>query len=257
MDKPTLTFGSLFSGIGGLDLGFEQAGLQVKWQVENDGFCTKILAKRWPDAARYGDVCHVGGHNLKRVDIIAGGYPCQPHSLSGERRASEDERDLWPQFCRIIRELRPRWVVAENVLGVLSSESGCFFGRVLRDLAKLRYDAEWQVLPAAAFGAPHLRDRVFLVAYPHKSRWTPVLRHDIATSVKAYPGWPTDHLDTPGAYLEAMEERLREPALLRSYDGISDGVDRLERLGNAVVPQVAEFVGRCIVAAEAEREAVA
>lgn len=165
MDKPTLTFGSLFSGIGGLDLGLERAGMRCEWQVEIDDYATKVLTKHWPDVARHGDVRDVGKHNLSRVDCIVGGFPCQPHSAAGQRKASEDERDLWPEFARIIRELEPRWIVAENVLGLLSSEDGTFFGGILRDLAEAGYDARWHVLSAAQFGAPHLRERVILVAY--------------------------------------------------------------------------------------------
>jgi len=157
------TFGSLFSGIGGLDLGLERAGMHCQWQVEKDAFCQKVLQKHWPDVTRYGDIR--GLSDLAKVDLIAGGFPCQPHSLAGERKASDDERDLWPEFARLIRELRPRWVVGENVLGLLSSENGSFFGSILRDLAEAGYDACWFVLSAAQVGAPHLRERVFLVAH--------------------------------------------------------------------------------------------
>ena len=105
------------------------------------------------------------GACLPAVDVICGGFPCQPHSLAGRRGASADDRDLWPHFARLIRECRPRWVVAENVPGLLSSDAGRFFGTVLGDLAACGYDAEWDCLPASAFGAPHQRDRVWLVAY--------------------------------------------------------------------------------------------
>lgn len=161
-----LTVGSLFSGIGGLELGLERAGMQVIWQVEKDPYCLKVLARHWPNVERYEDVKEVGRHNLQPVDLICGGFPCQDVSLAGKRAGLQGERTtLWREFARIIRELRPRWVLAENVPGLLSSDKGMFFGQVLRDLAACGYDAEWQVLPAAAFGAPHKRDRVFIVAY--------------------------------------------------------------------------------------------
>lgn len=166
----SLTFGSLFSGIGGIDLGLQRAGMHCEWQVEKDAFCQKVLAKHWPNTPRYGDIRECGSHNLRPVDLVAGGFPCQPHSLAGRRQASSDERDLWPEFHRIIRELKPRWVLAENVLGLLSSESGSFFGGILRDLAQAGYDAEWCVLSAAEFGAPHLRERVFIVAHTRLGR---------------------------------------------------------------------------------------
>jgi len=169
------TFGSLFSGIGGIDLGLERAGMHGLWQVEKDAFCTKVLQKHWPNTPRYGDIRDLDASRLPSVDLIAGGFPCQPHSLAGKRQASADERNLWPEFARIIRSIRPRWVLAENVLGLLSSEDGHFFGAVLRDLAEAGYDAQWFVLSAAEFGAPHRRERVFLVAHSTGARpqeWT-------------------------------------------------------------------------------------
>ncbi len=161
-----LTVGELFAGIGGFGLGFERAGFQVKWQVEIDDYATRVLEKHWPGVEGFRDVRECGAHNLAPVDVVCGGFPCQPHSLAGRRAASADERDLWGEFARIIREVRPRWVVAENVPGLLSSEDGRFFGRVLRDLAESGYDAEWDCIPASAVGAPHRRDRVWIVAYP-------------------------------------------------------------------------------------------
>lgn len=163
-----MKFGSLFSGIGGFDLGLERAGMQCAWQVENDPFCNKVLFKHWPNVTRYGDIRKVDWSAVEPIDLLCGGFPCQPHSLAGKRKASSDDRDLWPEFAKAIRELEPEWVLAENVRGLLSSETGQFFGRILSDLASLGYDAEWQVLPAAAFGAPHIRERVWIVAYPKK-----------------------------------------------------------------------------------------
>lgn len=159
-----MRFGSLFTGIGGLDLGLERAGMSCAFQAERDPHCLKVLARHWPNVPRFTDVREVT-HAAGPVELVAGGFPCQPHSIAGKRQASADDRDLWPEFARIIRELEPKWVLAENVPGLLSSERGRFFGTVLRDLATLGYDAEWESLPAAAFGAPHLRWRVFLVAY--------------------------------------------------------------------------------------------
>ncbi len=165
------TFGSLFSGIGGIDLGLCWAGFTCEWQVEIDNYAQKVLQKHWPNVTRYGDIRTVDTSTLTRVDLITGGMPCQPHSLAGLRKASADERNLWPEFHRIIRELRPKWVLCENVVGLLSSEDGRFFGGILRDLAQARYDAEWFVLSAAQFGAPHLRERVFIVAHSTSPRW--------------------------------------------------------------------------------------
>lgn len=169
-----LTVGSLFSGIGGLELGLECAGLgPVLWQVELDPYCRAVLAEHWPDATRYEDVHHVGGHNLEPVDIICGGFPCPPVSQAGKRLGRNDPRWLWPEFARIVRELRPRYVFVENVTGLLSlmDERGCSLaGDVLGDLAALGYDAEWRVLSAADAGAPQERERIWIVAYAGRGR---------------------------------------------------------------------------------------
>ena len=269
-----VTFGSLFTGIGGIDLGFERAGMECRWQVEIDPWCRKVLTRHWPNVARYEDVREVGKHNLEPVDIIAGGFPCQPHSLAGKRKASSDERDLWGEFARIGCELNPFGIMGENVPGLLSSESGRFFGRVLRDLAGCGYLVEWQSLSAAAFGAPHIRERVILFAHRESSgTW----RLPVSTW-----GSQQESVDVDGicevladTYCERFEtsrpsmsqewkatntmfgdrsERISEyswwkvePEVGRVVDGLPRRVDRLRGLGNAVVPQVAEYVGREIV----------
>src|SRR5262245_30804281 len=125
------TFGSLFAGIGGLDLGLERAGWTVRWQVEIDPFCQRVLAKHWPAVPRYGDVTTLSLERVERVDLICGGFPCQPVSHAGERLAQDDPRWLWPAFARVVRALRPRLVLVENVTGLLSAG----MGDVLRDLA--------------------------------------------------------------------------------------------------------------------------
>jgi DNA (cytosine-5)-methyltransferase 1 len=158
----TLTVGSLFSGIGGLDLGLERAGMTVAWQAENDPYCCKVLTKHWPDVPNLGDVTTIDWSTVPRVDLICGGYPCQPFSTAGTRRGRDDPRHLWPHMRDAIRLLRPDWALLENVPGHLSLG----FGDVLGDLAEIGYDAEWDCIPAAAVGAPHLRWRVFIVAYP-------------------------------------------------------------------------------------------
>lgn len=172
MSEKQLTVGSLFSGIGGLDLGLERAGMRVAWQCEIDPYCQRVLTKHWPDVPKFRDVRSVGAHNLASVDLIAGGFPCQPFSDAGERRGTDDDHNLWPEFARIIRELRPRWVLAENVPGLLSIDSGRIFGGILSDLAALGYGIEWHCIPAAALGAPHRRDRVYIVAHAESIRRT-------------------------------------------------------------------------------------
>ena len=162
-----MKFGSLFAGIGGLDLGLEASGMECAWQVERDDYCRQVLEKHWPDVPRYKEVQDCGAHNLAPVELICGGFPCQPVSVAGARAGTDDERWLWPQFHRIICELRPRWVVAENVTGLLSANSGGAMGEVLGDLAASGYDAVWDIFPAGGpggVGAPHRRERVFIIA---------------------------------------------------------------------------------------------
>ena len=161
-----LSVGSLFSGIGGLDLGLERAGMEVRWQVEIDPYCQRVLAKHWPNVTRYGDIKTIDWTEVEPIDLVCGGFPCQPVSLAGKRRAQDDPRWLWPEFARCLRVLRPRFALLENVPGLLSAG----FGDVLGDLAALGYDAEWDCIPAAAVGAPHLRYRVVVVSYTNSQR---------------------------------------------------------------------------------------
>jgi len=166
--------GSLFSGIGGFELGLQMASpdFEIAWQVERDEFCQKVLAKHWPDARRWDDVKTFPPEPVEdwAVDLICGGWPCQPVSLAGKREGEHDAKNrwLWPEFYRILSLLRPRWVLGENVTGLLSAvdsvgRRGGLFGTVLRDLASLGYCVEWHCIPASARGALHRRDRVWLI----------------------------------------------------------------------------------------------
>ena len=158
-----MRFGSLFAGIGGFDLGLERAGMQCVWQVEIDPYAQKVLAKHWPDVRRHADVCTFPPEEGDwKVDVICGGFPCQDISYAGKGAGLAGARSgLWYQFARIIGELRPRYVVVENVAALLTRG----MGEVLGTLASLGYDAEWHVIPASAVGAPHRRDRVWIVAF--------------------------------------------------------------------------------------------
>jgi DNA (cytosine-5)-methyltransferase 1 len=159
----TLTIGSLFSGIGGLELGLHMAGLgPVLWQVEREPFCRGVLEKHWPNAERFPFVETVGAHCLRPVDIICGGFPCTDISVAGKRRGIDGPQSgLWREFARIVRELRPRYAIVENV----SALARRGLDRVLGDLAEAGYDAEWSCIRAADVGAPHRRERLFIVAY--------------------------------------------------------------------------------------------
>ena len=160
-----LTFGSLFAGIGGFDLGFERAGFECKWQVEIDNYATKILEKHWPKVHRERDIRECNTSNLERVDCIIGGFPCQDISYAGRGAGLDGERSgLFFEAIRLVRELQPRAIVLENVAALLTRG----LDRVLGTLAEIGYDAEWHCIPAAAVGAPHIRDRVFVLAYSQR-----------------------------------------------------------------------------------------
>jgi len=161
-----VTHVSLFSGIGGLDLAAEWAGFETVLQVERDPYCLRVLAKHWPSVPRITDIHEVtADERWTRPTVLSGGFPCQPHSVAGKRKGTEDDRFLWPAMLDCIRALVPRWVVAENVPGLLSQESGMVFESVCSDLERAGYEVQPLVVPAAGVGAPHLRYRVFVVAY--------------------------------------------------------------------------------------------
>jgi DNA (cytosine-5)-methyltransferase 1 len=159
-----MRYGSLFSGIGGFDLGLERTGMECAWQVEIDANCLKILERHWPNVRRYTDVQEVGKENLEPVDLICGGFPCQDLSVAGRREGITGERSgLWFEFARVIDELEPRWVVIENVPGLLSSKRGQDFATIIRWLVERGYGVAWRILDAQYFGVPQRRRRVFVV----------------------------------------------------------------------------------------------
>jgi len=161
-----MTVGSLFSGIGGFDLGLERAGMTIKWQVEIDDFCNKVLEKHWPDVKRYRDIKELRGDELEPVDLICGGFPCQPFSTAGKRRSKEDDRYLWPEMLRVIRAVRPNWIIGENVAGIVSLA----LDDVLSDLESEGYSCQSFIIPACAVNAPHRRDRVWIIAHRNSER---------------------------------------------------------------------------------------
>jgi len=261
------TFGSLFAGIGGLDLGLERAGWRCRWQVELDQFCQSVLARHWPTVARHGDVRSFPLPDTERVDLICGGFPCQPVSVAGKRLAQQDERWMWPEYARVVRALRPRYVLVENVPGLLIRG----FGDVLGDLAACGYDAEWDCVGAADVGAPHRRDRVWILAYADgrgrgafgfgrglgqvRSGWPdePVAPKELRAEVADAPsdGWQQGRSDARqdlrvfgGDCVGRVTDWDVEPDVGRVAHGVPARVDRLRSLGNAVVPQVAEWIGR-------------
>lgn len=277
---------SLFAGIGGFDLGLERTGgFKTVAFCEIEPFAVRVLNKHWPKVPVYGDVRELTAERLAAdgiaVDVICGGFPCQDISSAGHRVGLEGERSgLWSEYARLIGELRPRYVVVENVANLL----GLGLGRVLGDLAALRYDAEWHCIPASAVGALHRRDRIWIVAHPAF-----VQRHGGNDNARECVGTEplSQSRDGRGAVALADAERRRlqsgdeqctwspaiipaafgrycgggefgkawrvEPDVGRVAHGIPDAMDRLKGLGNAVVPQIPELIGRAILAAEAAR----
>ena len=165
MTPPGLTVGSLFSGIGGFDLGLERAGMKVIWQVENNPFRKKILKRHWPDVELRDDI-RTDTAGLERPDLICGGFPCQDLSVAGGRQGLDGEQSgLWYEYIRLVRELRPTWVLIENVPGLLSQNAGQDFEIVVSGLAAGGYGVAWRVLDSQYFGVPQRRRRVFIVGY--------------------------------------------------------------------------------------------
>ena len=258
-----MKFISLFAGIGGLDLGLERAGMECVAQVEIDDFCQKVLTKHWTNVPKFKDVRNVGKHNLPPADLICGGFPCQDVSLAGLRKGLEGKRStLWSEFYRIICEIRPRWVIIENVTGLFTSDDGRFFTKILRELSESGYDVEWNTISASSIGAPHQRERVFIVSH---ARSLAINRRQILTqnSVNFDEWWensqewginrikPEMGTETLPRLPYCWQELDTPSKLPRMVDGIPNGLDRMKALGNAVVPQVAEFIGHCVVKAEA------
>ena len=296
----TLTVGSLFSGIGGLDLGLERAGMRVIWQSEIDPYACKVLGKHWPEVVNHGNIKEINWDEIKRPDVICGGYPCQPFSTAGKRRGEEDPRHLWPWVREAISRLRPRYAILENVRGHLSLGGLSVIG----ELASIGYDAEWQIVSAASQGAPHLRERVIIVAYPNDAGLHRTEINTAETGQSAFAGFgrcgtnvayadsgrriqcepdtqPLSWLSSGGEPLpdnerkrngqlglstdasvfggcratdrdrEARNERRQwwaiEPDVGRVAHGVPNRVDRLRGLGNAVVPQVAQFIGELVI----------
>ena len=301
----TLTVGSLFSGIGGLDLGLERAGMKVIWQSEIDLYGCRVLKKHWPEVVNHGNIKEINWGDVVRPDIICGGYPCQPFSTAGKRNGADDPRHLWPWVRQAISELRPDYAILENVRGHITLG----LSTVIGELASIGYDAEWQIVSANSVGAPHLRERIIIIAYPfgelantdnsrclHRQpqvftadRWLNALSligsssSDVAYAKKQYSnGKPHNSsnskrpetlsqfrnssgtqnvANTDSAPRQLKQERTIcqpntgrrswwqvEPDVGRVANGVSSRVDRLRGLGNAVVPQVAEYVGRMIMA---------
>lgn len=243
-----MKFISLFAGIGGIDLGLERAGMTCVAQVEKDEFCRRVLQKNWPEVPRFEDVRNVGKHNLPQCSLAALGFPCQDLSFAGHGGGINAGRSgLWGEAHRVVCEIRPRFVLVENVTALLNRG----MGRVLGDLASCGYDAQWRVLRASSCGAPHERERLFIIAYAAGER--PYCNEIFAgCHAQSHAQWETD---TTALHFGAFRRSYpRIPERLFVDNGLS--IDALKlgmtSCGNAVVPQVAEHLGRCILKLEKE-----
>lgn len=265
----TLTFGSLFTGIGGLDLGFERAGMRCLWQSEVNPYCIEILKKNWPSVLQLGDIGTL--RFPPYVDLICGGFPCQPYSQAGRREGEKDKRNLWPSMFRVIREVKPRWVVGENVPGLLNF---AYFKKICCDLEGEGYEVLPLEFPAAAVGAPHIRYRLFIMAHTYstgreeqRGAFSVSAAHfasERGSDVIPYPNCNNKQRGSSAVQVGGTRSTSKiekngyaygtqweiEPSVGRVADGIPHRVDRLKALGNAVVPQVAEWIGRIIVNCE-------
>ncbi len=237
-----MTFGSLFSGIGGFDLGLERAGMKCVWQVEIDDYCNKVLKKHWPEVQRWKDITTFNPAAFVTPDLICGGFPCQDISQVGLGAGIDGEHSgLWSQYFRIVRLVRPRFVVVENVSALLYRG----LGRILGDLAGIGYDAEWQSIQASDFARPHRRKRIFIVSYPNKFHESSGLGNGLRNRKEIFEENPSE--------CNAIRVEATTTA-----DRMDHGVSRwlykrgVGALGNAVVPQIAEWIGRRIIELDTE-----
>ena len=234
---------SLCAGIGGLDLGLERVGMTVVGQVEINEFCQRVLAKHWPGVPRHDDVRTTirwwRSQPRPRVDALAVGFPCQPVSNAGRKMADQDERWIWPDVADVIYAIRPTWVIAENVPGLLRRG----LTTVLADLRHAGYRARTGVVSACAMGAPHTRDRLFILAHTVGEGRCP-WRDDRGSDGAPDAELPHGDLDQRSAWWAS------EPRVDRVAYGLPDGVDRRRSLGNAVVPAVGEHIGRLVTGME-------
>lgn len=237
MDRK-LTHGSLFSGIGGFENGAEMAGIETLWNCEIEKYQGKILELRFPNAERHTDITKATG--FRYVDIISGGFPCQDISLAGKREGIKGKRSgLWSEMCRIVREVGPKYVIVENSPALIISG----LEQVLCDLSKIGYDSEWQCISNYAFGYPHKRERLYLIAYSDKIRQ----QRNLCQHGEFDPIFKKWTSDTSVGYTCA--KRIFEiPAysFVRNDDGFSHWTHRVGAIGNSVNPCVAKYLFECI-----------
>lgn len=238
---------SLFAGIGGFDLGLERTGgFETVAFCEINPFCRRVLAKHWPKVPCYEDVRTLTADALRRdgvtPNVICGGFPCQDISRAGTGAGLAGERSgLWREYARLIGEIRPKFVAVENVAALLDNG----MGTVLGDLADIGYDAEWSTVSACALGAPHMRQRVFIVAYPNGFHGRPRLWD---TASREHRQVQALH-DLASARARAGARLANPSALYGGADGVPFGMDRNRAIGNSIYPEIPEIIGRAILRA--------
>jgi len=270
----------LFSGIGGISLGLESVGYKTIGFCESDDYCSRVLRRHWRDVPIHPDVRELDGRQYKdTAQLVAGGFPCQPFSVAGQRGGSDDDRNLWPEMFRVIREVEPTWCLIENVPGIVWME----LDRVLADLEDEGYACQAFDIPAAAVDANHIRARIWIVAYSDSNAirqrperpaegWVEVCRRrhaeliDVGSDVADAEGERLEGGLSPGSQSAAGVRLLSdgrseqsggrhwaaEPELGRVAHGIPNRVDRMRGLGNSVVPAVVAELGEIILKADQE-----
>lgn len=265
-----MKIGSLFSGIGGIELGFERAGdYKTIWFVENEPYAQAILHKHWPNTPIYGDITKIDFTKLPKPDILTGGFPCQDISLAGKGKGIQGQRSgLWKEFHRAISQIQPKYALIENV----SALTFRGLSNVLADLAQIRYDAEWFSIQARNFGALHKRERIFIITYPERRRFNwrkykkgrnsdkyeRTIKESFITNnwQERIQGFRQKTLQGKQGFswcqnvrrIEDLQGRhdIPKPLIRRNCNGFSNRVDRTKCLGNAVVPQCAQFFAEII-----------
>lgn len=268
--------GSLFSGIGGFDLAAQWMGWENVFQVEWDKYCQRVLEKNFPNVKRYGDIKEFDGTKYRGlVDIISGGFPCQPFSHAGKRKGQTDDRYLWPEMLRVIGEIKPSYIVGENVNGLVSMANGETLGRILSDMEGEGYQTEQFIIPACGVGMWHRRDRIWIIAYYESKRAGRIqnqskeegTQNSIELSgklcrvlsntngIRGKTGISRQEQGQEGITRVINNSSCKaggkniwsiEPSVGRVANGIPHRVDRLKGLGNAIVPQVAYQIFKAI-----------
>lgn len=273
-----MTHGSLFSGIGGFDLAAEWAGWENLFNCEWEEFPRKVLNHHFPNAKQYEDIKDLDATDYNgRIDVLSGGFPCQPFSVAGQRKGTDDPRHLWPQMLRVIGECKPRWVVGENVRGLVNWSNGLVFEEVCSDLEALGYSVQSFIVPACSVNAPHRRNRVWIVAHNHnrdrrKERFQAGREVDVHSIKGKGNASDTRRVGSPFEMADReLEGRVRStkrdqrnqwdsfptvPPICGGDDGLPkelDGItfpkwrrESIKAYGNAIVPQVAHRIFQSI-----------